>query len=186
MSSNLSKSPKSSKSKLSKLSKLSMSKASQVSTGKGNEGEDVELDKEASEVESALQRSFGHATAESTRRSKASSGLRALASHWTDGDAKKLVLALANRYGATHKINPKDIKKPSALVIASPRNSRCSTAKFEDLDWDKGWWTDDSFGMHYIHVHHKDGETIHRVYCKHCQQPRIQVLKGKPYWLFSK
>jgi hypothetical protein len=152
----------------------------------GRNGSTVgQLEEEASEVESALQRSFGTCTVDARKRGKASDGLWAVASHWTDGDAKRLVLALAQRYGAHYAIGKHDLKKPKALLVSSPKNSTCNSAKLGDLDWNKGWWTDDSFGMHYLHVHHKDGETVHRVYCRHCQQPRIQVTNGKLYWLFS-
>lgn len=146
------------------------------------------FDTEAKEVESAIQKSFGSSTTEYKRREGASHRLNAVAAHWTDGDAKKLVLSLASRYG--HRVNLKisneDFKKPLAVLITSPRNSRCNTAKLSQLDWQRGWWTDDSFGMHYLHVYHKDGETIHRVYCKHCEQPRIEQRRGKLYWLFCK
>jgi hypothetical protein len=69
--------------------------------------------------------------------------------------------------------------------IKNPRYSRCSTAKLKDLDWEKGWWSDDSFEKHYIHVHHKDGETIHRVFCKEVEKPRIGMDNGEPIWLFT-
>jgi hypothetical protein len=94
------------------------------------------------------------------------------------------VVALAHRYQKPHLIS----KKPSApqkKLVSSPRNSKCSSARLKDLDWQRGWWTDDSFGMHYIHVHHKDGETIHRVYCKSSDRPRIQMDKGRLYWLYQ-
>jgi hypothetical protein len=146
------------------------------------------FDTEAQEVESVIQKSFGPSTTEYKRREGASYRLSAVAAHWTDGDAKKLVLSLAKRYG--HRVNLKisneDLLRPLAVLISSPRNSRCNTAKLSQLDWQRGWWTDDSFGMHYLHVYHKDGETIHRVYCRHCEQPRIEQKNGKLYWLFCK
>jgi hypothetical protein len=147
---------------------------------------DREFNDEAGQVENALKRSFGSVTSEYRRRTKASDGLALVASHWTDGDAKRLVLALAHRYGTTLKVSKHDLKKPMSLLVANPKNSQCNSAKLKDLDWDRGWWTDDSFGMHYLHVYHKDGETIHRVYCRHCQQPRIEHKRGKLYWLFCK
>lgn len=156
------------------------------SEGANDSGGGSELDCEAKEVENVLKRSFGSVTVEARKRAKASDGLAAVAAHWTDGDAKRLVLALAHRYGAKVQFSSCDLKKPMALLVKSPSNSLCNSAKLKDLDWDKGWWTDDSFGMHYLHVHHKDGETIHRVYCKHCQQPRIEQRRGRLYWLFCK
>ena len=143
------------------------------------------LDREAGDVENAIRRSFGKVTVEYRRRLKASSNLLAAASHWADGDSKRLVLSLANRYGKTHKINFHTVPKTKVLLASSRSNSICHSSKLSDLDWQRGWWTDDSFGMHYLHVYHKDGETIHRVYCKKCDQPRIQVLNQKVYWLIS-
>lgn len=148
--------------------------------------EESNLDGEAKQIEGVLQKSFGSVTTEFGRREKASDGLMAVSAHWTDGDAKRLVISLAHRYGARLKFSKHDLKKPSALTINNSKNSVCNSAKLKDLDWDRGWWTDDSFGMHYLHVHHKDGETIHRVYCKGCQQPRIEQRKGKLYWLYRK
>jgi hypothetical protein len=179
------------------LSVKVVSKIKRVSKKKSAVKSDVDLkgatkegvavfDQEAKQVENALQRSFGSSTVEYSRRSKASDGLFAVATHWTDGDAKRLVLALAKRYGTRIKISNGDLKKPLALPVDSSKNSVCNSAKLKDLDWQRGWWTDDSFGMHYLHVYHKDGETIHRVYCKHCQQPRIENRNGKLYWLFCK
>jgi hypothetical protein len=144
------------------------------------------LNSEAGAVENALQRSFGNVTSQVRRRTKASDNLIAAAAHWTDGDAKRLVLALAHRYGTNVKYRKQDFKKPTACRVDSPRNSVCNSSRLSELDWQRGWWTDDSFGMHYLHVYHKDGETIHRVYCKHCQQPRIEQRQGKLYWLFCK
>lgn len=138
---------------------------------------------EAKDVDDALKRSFGKIISETSARYKASYSLIRSASHWGDGDSKKLVMALAHRYQSHHLLKEKFTPSKKKLV-SSPRNSKCGTAKFKDLDWNKGWWTDDSFGMHYLHVHHKDGETIHRVYCRSAERPRLQVTNGKLYWLY--
>ena len=148
------------------------------------EGSDTpKFRQEAKDVDDALKRSFGKIISETSARYKASYSLIRSASHWGDGDSKKLVMALAHRYQKTHLLKTK-FSPPKKMLVSSSKNSRCSTAKFKDLDWDRGWWTDDSFGMHYIHVHHKDGETIHRVYCRFNDRPRLQVTNGKLYWLY--
>jgi hypothetical protein len=147
--------------------------------------EDQELNSEVKDVENALKRSFGKVTMEVSKRHKAAENLIAAASHWSDGDAKKLVVKLANRYGHLASLDTKSIYRTRFLSVTSKANSKCNSAKLSDLDWGRGWWTDDSFGMHYLHVHHKDGETIHRVYCRHAQQPRLQCKAGKLYWLVS-
>lgn len=68
--------------------------------------------------------------------------------------------------------------------VENPRYSECGSAKLADLDWLRGWWTDDSFGAFYLHVWHKDGETVHRVRCKGCQKPRLSMKKGRLRWLY--
>lgn len=77
------------------------------------------------------------------------------------------------------------------LRVDSPRNSRCGSADLRDLDW-SNWWTDDSMDAHYLHVQRNhpeiDGgkpgdETSHRVFCRHCDRPRLRLIDGKLYWL---
>jgi len=140
--------------------------------------------REAKDVDEALKRSFGKIISETSARYKASFSLMRTVSHWQDGDSKKLVVALAHRYQKPHLLNG-HVSPPQKKLVANAKNSRCSSARLKDLDWDRGWWTDDSFGMHYLHVHHKDGETIHRVYCLHSERPRIEMIKGKLYWLYQ-
>ena len=67
--------------------------------------------------------------------------------------------------------------------VDSPRNST-STARLADLDWDN-WWTDTTGGAHYLHVAHKDGETIHRVFCRKADRPRLRLIDGTLYWLID-
>ena len=69
-------------------------------------------------------------------------------------------------------------------AVASERNSSCGSARLADLDWST-WWTDASFGQHYLHVQHKDGETVHRVYCRRCECPRLEMRRGKLMWLYT-
>lgn len=71
------------------------------------------------------------------------------------------------------------------LSVRSPRNSICGSARLEDLDWDRGWWTDYSFSKNYLHVWHKDGETIHRVRCRRCDRPRLEMRQGALLWLID-
>jgi hypothetical protein len=156
-----------------------------ISPKKLSNGSEGEFGQEAAQVDRALERSFGGVMLEHQKRVKAAGALAKVAAHWTDGDAKRLVLSLVNRYDKPHLVRG-SLKPPLKKLVFSPRNSRCHSAKIKDLDWSKGWWTDDSFGMHYLHVPHKDGETIHRVYCRGCDQPRLQVENGKLYWLISR
>jgi hypothetical protein len=132
-------------------------------------------------------------------RCQASRRLVKASLHWSEGDCKKLVLALAKLYSedcdfsplgkacaqavADPKTKATPFPRPRVLSVLSLKNSACNTAKLTDLDFDRGWWTDDSFGLHYLHVWHKDGETIHRVHCRHCPRPRISARKGKLFWL---
>lgn len=71
-------------------------------------------------------------------------------------------------------------------AVFSARNSECPSARIEDLDSGRGWWTDDSMGVHYLHVWHKDGETVHRVYCRAYDNPRLKMDRGKLMWLFPR
>jgi len=69
-------------------------------------------------------------------------------------------------------------------AVASERNSSCGSSGLADLDWST-WWTDTSFGRHYLHVKHKDGETMHRVCCRRCECPRLEMRRGKLMWLYA-
>lgn len=70
-------------------------------------------------------------------------------------------------------------------AVFSARNSECPSARIEDLDPEQGWWTDDGWNTHYLHVWHKDGETVHRVYCRKCDKPRLLMKRGKLMWIYS-
>ena len=74
------------------------------------------------------------------------------------------------------------------MVRRSVRNRRysdCGSADLKDLDWERGWWTDNSFGAHYLHVWNKDGETVHRVFCRGHETPRLEMVRGKLMWLYT-
>lgn len=84
--------------------------------------------------------------------------------------------------------------KPRRLLVSSPRNSTCGSAKLSELDWSE-WFTDGlslflngaqyPLRSSYLHVHHRDGETIHGVYCRHSDTPRLAMRGGKLYWLID-
>jgi hypothetical protein len=71
--------------------------------------------------------------------------------------------------------------------VTSPRNSVVGTGgvTLADLDWSQ-WWTDGIRGHLYLHVPHLDGDTIHRVYCRRTDTPRLQMRGGELYWLVDK
>lgn len=75
------------------------------------------------------------------------------------------------------------LKRLVRRCVASPRNS-VSSARLSDLDLST-WWTDTSCGQHYLHVQHKDGETVHRVFCRGCDCPRLEMQRGKLMWLYT-
>jgi hypothetical protein len=68
--------------------------------------------------------------------------------------------------------------------VYSPTNSTCGSSSLHDLDWNN-WWNDTSFENVYLHVASKDGETSHRVFCRGCQTPRLQMVNGKLMWLYT-
>jgi hypothetical protein len=72
--------------------------------------------------------------------------------------------------------------------VDSPRNSRSGSAKLSDLDFSQ-WWTDVSFGQHYLHVPHKGhggmAGTVHRVKCRLAECPRLLLKNGKLYWIID-
>jgi hypothetical protein len=72
---------------------------------------------------------------------------------------------------------------PCRLRVASPRNSRCG-ARLSDLDWSR-WWTDALPGLNYLKVAHGDGETVHRVFCRRAETPRLAMEAGELYWLID-
>ena len=71
---------------------------------------------------------------------------------------------------------------PRRYEAALPRHSRCGSAKLADLDFDR-WFSDSMGGSLYLHVWHKDGETIHRVHCAYSAKPRLSWDGGTLWWL---
>lgn len=82
------------------------------------------------------------------------------------------------------KAAPAPATAPIALAVASARSSTCDSASLADLDW-SNWWTDTAYGHNYLHVMHKDGQTVHRVRCKvqGCIAPRLTMQAGVLHWL---
>jgi hypothetical protein len=77
----------------------------------------------------------------------------------------------------------KTMKPVKWLAISSNRNSRSGSINdIRQLNF-KAFWADHSFGHFYIHVPHKSDGTVHRVWCKISDQPRIGFKNGKHYWL---
>jgi hypothetical protein len=75
---------------------------------------------------------------------------------------------------------------PRHYAVASPRNSRCGSAKLKTLNFDH-WFTDNSFDMMYLHVHSASGDgSIHRVTCAYSSRPRLQWNDGSLWWLVDK
>ena len=85
------------------------------------------------------------------------------------------------------KTRPSNKHAPGLIArsVANPRYSVCDSARLSDLDW-SNWWTDTSFGGHYLHVVHKDGATAHRVYARGCKTPRIEMNNGNLMWIYRK
>ena len=69
-------------------------------------------------------------------------------------------------------------------AVFSRRNSVCASAKFSSLD-ENNWWTDTTDGACYLHVAGNDGETSHRVFCRHRFAGRLKMDKGKLFWIFE-
>lgn len=83
------------------------------------------------------------------------------------------------------------MRGPRRLKVESPRNSECGSARLRDLNFSE-WWTDSwtgegIAGITHLKVPHKGGEgmegTVHRVYCKHSEKPRLMWKNGTLYWL---
>ena len=66
------------------------------------------------------------------------------------------------------------------ILVADRRNS-ASDHPLARLDWDN-WWVDRSCGLHYLHVRAKDGDTWHRVICRHAGGPIIEMHEGRLFW----
>lgn len=74
------------------------------------------------------------------------------------------------------------MQKKRRYKVKSKRNSYCPVP-LESLDWNN-WFTDRSWGMHYLHVEGEDGAIV-GVYCKHSDEPRLAMENGELYWLVS-
>lgn len=79
---------------------------------------------------------------------------------------------------------------PRWLKVSSPRNSECGSASLAELDW-TDWWEDSTgwmWGCTYIHVASRDGETKHRVFCRHekARGIRLAMRAGVLYWLVDR
>ena len=76
---------------------------------------------------------------------------------------------------------PKRLPGPRRYPVANRRHS-VSTATLDRLDWTR-WFTDGTGGRLYLHVWTKDGETCHRVFCRHSDTPRLSCDGGMLRWL---
>ena len=76
---------------------------------------------------------------------------------------------------------PKRKPGPRRYVVDDRRNS-VSAAPLSRLDW-MNWFTDGTSSGLYLHVWSKDGETCHRVFCRHSDTPRLSCEGGSLYWL---
>ena len=63
------------------------------------------------------------------------------------------------------------------------RNSTCAVP-FRVLDT-LNWWTDNSCGQHYIHCVARGDGTVHRVFCRGCDSPRLEMKRGVLHWLYQ-
>ena len=79
---------------------------------------------------------------------------------------------------------PKRLFGPRRYLVADRRNS-VSAAPLDSLDWNR-WFTDGTSRGLYLHVWSKDGETIHRVFCRHSDTPRLRFDGGTLRWLVDK
>lgn len=87
--------------------------------------------------------------------------------------------------------------------VNSRRNSSCALS-LDRLDW-SNWWTDrlqvlatdiiqddvttsaKDAVKHFAYLHVvADDKTVHRVFCKHADNPRLGFRNGKLYWLIDK
>jgi hypothetical protein len=71
---------------------------------------------------------------------------------------------------------------PKRRLVNSRRYSECSIP-LDRLDWSR-WFTDGGARV-YLHVHSLDGDTIHRVYCRHDGPARLCLDGGKLWWLLD-
>ena len=72
-------------------------------------------------------------------------------------------------------------RKIRRWLVDSRRNS-ITDYPLSHLDWGN-WWVDRSCGLLYLHVRSRDGETWHRVMCRHADRPGIEMRCGLLYWM---
>ena len=72
-------------------------------------------------------------------------------------------------------------RKIRRWLVASHRNS-ITDYPLSHLDWGN-WWVDRSCGLLYLHVRSRDGDTWHRVMCRHADRPGIEMRCGRLYWM---
>lgn len=63
-------------------------------------------------------------------------------------------------------------------------NSDCGSSKLSDLDY-SNWFTDTSNNMFYLHIKSLHDESIHRVFCKHDDEPRLALENNVLYWVIT-
>lgn len=76
------------------------------------------------------------------------------------------------------------MNKIRLLRVSSRRNSTCGSAPLYMLDWAR-WFTDGGPDSLYLHVHHYRDDSIHRVFCRHNDHPRLAMRDGALYWLID-
>lgn len=79
------------------------------------------------------------------------------------------------------RLAPKRKPGPRRYVVDDHRNS-VSAVPLGRLDWTR-WFTDGTSRGLYLHVWSKDGETCHRVFCRHSDTPRLSCESGLLRWL---
>ena len=77
---------------------------------------------------------------------------------------------------------------PSRRKVKDRRNSE-SDVPLSQLNWMQ-WWIDRGFSgqVLYLKVPHADPTlgSVHRVYCKWSDTPRLEMKDGELYWLIDK
>ena len=76
------------------------------------------------------------------------------------------------------------MRAPRRLKVNSPRNSDCAWPLHE-LGW-SSWFTGGRSSGLYLWVNHKNGDTVHRVWCKHTETPLLRLKDGVLYWLVGR
>ena len=68
------------------------------------------------------------------------------------------------------------------LLVADEKNSKCDSAKLDELDWTH-WYSDDFFAPIYLHVGRKSDISTHRVYPKKKRIVGLAFRSGKLHWI---